>query len=163
MSTPPPTIDQLQQLPLPAPASYLPQTWGWAVLLAVVVLAVAAFAWRARRRWRRNQYRRQALAELAVLELRMATDRQAARALPALLKRVALSAPGGGDAAALRGAAWQTYLTRQGGTGFPVDAERTLATLAYGSPQSVAAIPAATLSELLAACRHWTEGHHVAA
>jgi hypothetical protein len=163
MNTPPPNIDQLQQLPLPAPVSYFPQTWGWWALLAVVLLTVAALAWRARRRWRRDHCRRQALAELAALELRMATDRQAARALPALLKRVALSAPGGSDAAALRGGAWQGYLARHGSAGFPADAERTLSTLAYGSQQSVAAIPADTLSELLAACRRWTEGCHVAA
>jgi|GEM_PF-280065 len=87
-----PSIDQLQEMPLPPPPAYLPQTWGWAVLLALLLLG--ALAWGARRywRWRRDAYRREALAQLARLQ---ASDERihALRALPELLKRVALSMP----------------------------------------------------------------------
>lgn len=38
-----PGLDQLQELPLPAAVPYWPQTWGWAVL-AALVLAGAAWA-----------------------------------------------------------------------------------------------------------------------
>jgi len=41
-----PSIEQLQELGLPAPVSYAPQTWGWWVLLAILLLAALAIATR---------------------------------------------------------------------------------------------------------------------
>lgn len=47
MSSPIPSIEQLQTLALPAPVSYLPQTWGWWALLGVVLTGLAVWAARA--------------------------------------------------------------------------------------------------------------------
>ena len=46
MTSPIPSIDQLQTLALPAPVSYLPQTWGWWALLGLVpvVLVITGYA-----------------------------------------------------------------------------------------------------------------------
>ncbi|MBV4484821.1 DUF4381 domain-containing protein [Pseudomonas sp. SWRI153] len=87
-----PSIDQLKELPLPAPVSYAPQTWGWWVLLAALVLAALIIGVRRYRQWRRDQYRREGLARLAQLRDR-SDDLNALRELPELLKRVALSMP----------------------------------------------------------------------
>ncbi|MGE8617072.1 MAG: DUF4381 family protein, partial [Achromobacter spanius] len=87
-----PSIDQLVQLPLPAPVSYWPQTWGWAVLLAVVVVVAAWAVWRAVRKHRRNRYRRAGLLQLDAMQQAAQGDPLAARGLPGLLKRVGLSA-----------------------------------------------------------------------
>jgi len=57
-------IDQLVESPEPAPVAMTPQTWGWAVLAALLALALAWIAWRAWRHWRANAYRRAALAAL---------------------------------------------------------------------------------------------------
>ncbi|MDD1139595.1 DUF4381 domain-containing protein [Pseudomonas sp. TNT2022 ID233] len=87
-----PDIGQLKELGLPAPVSYAPQTWGWWVLLAVLVLAALLIGVRHYRQWRRDQYRREALVRLAQLRER-SDDLNALRELPELLKRVALSMP----------------------------------------------------------------------
>jgi hypothetical protein len=87
-----PSIDQLQELALPAPVSYAPQTWGWRVLLGVVLMAVLLVGARRYWQWRRDRYRREALVRLAQLQS-SADQLGALRELPELLKRVALSMP----------------------------------------------------------------------
>jgi len=85
-----PSIDQLKELSLPAPVSYAPQTWGWWVLLAILMLAALLIGLRRYWQWRRDAYRREGLARLAQLRGR-SDDLNALRELPELLKRVALS------------------------------------------------------------------------
>ena len=87
-----PSIDQLKELALPAPVSYAPQTWGWWLLLAVLIFAALLIGLRRYWQWRRDRYRREALARLAQLRGR-SDDLNALRELPELLKRVALSMP----------------------------------------------------------------------
>ena len=53
-----PSIEQLKELSLPAPVSYWPQTWGWGVLLGVLVVALLVLAGRKWLRWRGDAYRR---------------------------------------------------------------------------------------------------------
>jgi hypothetical protein len=92
MNTAVPSIEQLKELGLPTPVSYTPQTWGWWVLLAVLVGAVLLVGARRYWQWRRDRYRREALVRLA--ELQSSDDQlNALRELPELLKRVALSMP----------------------------------------------------------------------
>ena len=87
-----PSIEQLQEIALPAPVSYAPQTWGWWVLLGIGVLAVLLLGARRYWQWRRDRYRREALVRLA--QLQCSDDQLSAlRELPELLKRVALSMP----------------------------------------------------------------------
>ncbi|VVO56647.1 DUF4381 domain-containing protein [Pseudomonas fluorescens] len=87
-----PSIDQLKEIALPVPVSYMPQTWGWWVLLGLLMIAVLLISARRYWQWRRDRYRREALVRLAELQ---ASDNQldALRELPELLKRVALSMP----------------------------------------------------------------------
>ena len=87
-----PSIDQLKELGLPAPVSYAPQTWGWWVLLALLLLAALLLGLRRYWQWRTDAYRREGLARLAQLRER-SDDLNALRELPELLKRVALSMP----------------------------------------------------------------------
>jgi hypothetical protein len=87
-----PSIEQLKELGLPAPVSYAPQTWGWWVLLALLILAALLIGIRRYVQWRRDAYRREGLARLAQLRER-GDDLNALRELPELLKRVALSMP----------------------------------------------------------------------
>ncbi|MBK5354285.1 DUF4381 domain-containing protein [Pseudomonas sp. TH41] len=87
-----PSIDQLKEIALPAPVSYAPQTWGWWVLLAVLVGVVLWVGARRYWQWRRDRYRREALVRLEQLQKR-SDELNALRELPELLKRVALSMP----------------------------------------------------------------------
>ncbi|WP_064118274.1 DUF4381 domain-containing protein [Pseudomonas fluorescens] len=87
-----PSIEQLKELSLPAPVSYAPQTWGWWVLLGLLIVLAIVVGVRRYRQWHRDAYRREGLARLAQLRSR-SDDLNALRELPALLKRVALSMP----------------------------------------------------------------------
>ncbi|KJK02701.1 alpha-2 type XI collagen [Pseudomonas sp. 21] len=162
-----PSIDQLQELAAPPPVvSYWPQTWAWVVLaLAVLLLLAAAALWRYRR-WRRDRYRREALAMLDELGAAMKEPSRrlaALRQLPMLVKRVALSMPGGAASAPLGGADWQAFLQQHSTTALPADLERQLALLAYAPDTRIQALGEQDAQALLAACRQWVEVHHVAA
>lgn len=160
------TIDQLKELPLPVPPfSYTPQTWGWWVLLAVVLLAgfiYAVFAWR---RWQRERYRREALHRLNALDAALAVPEQrlqALRELPELLKRVALSMPDAPPVQSLSGPHWQAFLQQRARFALPEQFAERLQTLAYAPDVRVQSLGAEELSTLVHTCRRWIEAHHVA-
>lgn len=150
-----PSIEQLKEMGLPVPVSYWPQAWGWWALLGLLAISLVVLGIRAWLHWRRNAYRREALARLKVIE-----DLQE---LPELLKRVALSMPLTPEehqrVPTLSGADWQAFLLRHGRTPLPEDFSRQLASLAYGSVD----ISSAQRKQLLAQCKAWVEHHHVAA
>lgn len=162
-----PRIDQLQELPAPPPVtSYWPQTWAWTLLALIVLAAMAAWALWRYRRWRRDRYRREALILLDDLGAALADPARrlaALRQLPALIKRVALSMPGGDASAPLGGAHWQAYLQSHSAAPLPVDLDQRLALLAYAPDARVQAVSEQEAQALLAACRQWVEVHHVAA
>ena len=62
------SIADLKDIAPPPPVSYMPQAPGWWVLLGILVLAMLVYGFVRWRRWRRDRYRREAQAELAVLE-----------------------------------------------------------------------------------------------
>ncbi|NYH12128.1 DUF4381 domain-containing protein [Pseudomonas moraviensis] len=157
-----PDIGQLKELGLPAPVSYAPQTWGWWVLLAVLVLAALLIGVRRYRQWRRDQYRREALVRLAQLRER-SDDLNALRELPELLKRVALSMPASTSVAALSEEDWQRFLQQHSKKPLPADFSQQLAQLAYAPDDALRALPAPQRLALFDTCQHWVERHHVAA
>ncbi|MFJ4067365.1 DUF4381 domain-containing protein [Pseudomonas sp. NPDC089996] len=161
-----PDIAQLQELPLATPPfSYMPQTWGWWVLLGVLALACVAWAVRSRRRWRRERYRREALAYFDQL-VQGVTDSQrrlqTLRELPVLLKRVGLSMPDAPPVATLAGAQWQAFLEARARAPLPADFAARLHTLSYAPASDVLAIPEPEISTVFALSRQWIETHHVA-
>lgn len=169
-----PSIDQLREMGLPAPVSYAPQTWGWWLLLGLLLIAL--LAWVAQRlwQWRRDRYRREALQRLEQLQASSETL-EALRELPELLKRVALSMPprlqapwrrpvlAAPSAAPLGGAAWQAFLRQHSRQPLPDDFSRQLAQLAYAPDAVLMQLPAEQRRQLFDTCRHWVEQHHVAA
>jgi hypothetical protein len=108
-------LAKLQELPLPPPVSFLPETIGWVVVAAVVLVLVTYASWRWWRRWQANRYRREALREMAELERRLGapSDRAAAIAeLPALVKRTALACVARERVARLSEREWLAFLDR---------------------------------------------------
>ncbi|MHC8344345.1 DUF4381 domain-containing protein [Pseudomonas sp. RT6P73] len=186
-----PSIEQLKEIGLPTPVSYAPQTWGWWVLLGVLVTAVLLVGARRYWQWRRDRYRREALVRLA--ELQSSSDQLGAlRELPELLKRVALSLPNPvgarlarepdatvpqtdrvivlrGQATLLQGVAalggddWQAFLVRHSSQPLPADFSQQLAQLAYAPDAALLALPGDKRQQLFDTCKHWVEHHHVAA
>ncbi|MET1070095.1 MAG: DUF4381 domain-containing protein [Pseudomonas prosekii] len=184
-----PSIDQLKELGLPAPVSYAPQTWGWWLLLGLLVAAVLLVTARKVWLWRRDRYRREALARLTELQGR-GDDLSALRELPELLKRVALSIPPVGASllamrpahsklisaertpspasylpkvTALGGEEWQAFLEAHSAKPLPADFSQQLAQLAYAPDATLLALPSEHRQRLFDTCKHWVEHHHVAA
>jgi len=186
-----PSIDQLKELSrLPAPVSYMPQTWGWWVLLGVLVLAIALVSARKVWQWRRDRYRREALVRLAQLQSR-SNDLAALRELPELLKRVALSIPPVGAGllaktvghstsvstdtassrasplpqgpAALGGVEWQAFLQQHSAQPLPSDFSQQLAHLAYAPDARLLELAQEQRQQIFNTCKTWVETHHVAA
>lgn len=152
-----PSVEQLQEIALPAAPAYTPQTWGWAALAGLIaVLALAWATWRLRR-WQRERYRREALRELQRIEAAASRDPQALRELPALLKRTALSWPAPPPVQTLRGSAWQAFLQTHCAAPLPIDFAEQLASLAYAPTRAWGDTTAVCQH-----CRHWLEHHHVA-
>jgi hypothetical protein len=161
-------LDQLHPLLLPAPAPWTPQTPGWAVLAAAVLLLLGWAAWRGWRRWRANRHRRLALAELRRLRSALhapdTTPPQRlahARRLPELVRRLALAHAPRTDVAPLQGAAWADCLDRSlrdAARPFTQGAGRRLVDWAY-LPET--ALPWDELEPLLALLERWVRRHRV--
>ncbi|MBV6822946.1 DUF4381 domain-containing protein [Pseudomonas sp. PD9R] len=188
-----PSIEQLKEIALPAPVSYAPQTWGWWVLLAVLVGAIVLLGARRYWQWRRDRYRREALVRLAQLQKR-SDDLSALRELPELLKRTAISMPNTsfvgarlaresgaavskadrvivlrGQASLLQGPAvlgkddWQAFLQGHIAHPLPANFSQQLSVLAYAPEAVLRALPSDQRQQLFDTCKLWVERHHVAA
>lgn len=161
-----PGLDQLRDLPLPPPPPYWPQTWGWIVLAAILAALTIYTAWAYRRNRRRNLYRREALRELDKIALATDDNPLAARNLPALLKRTALSAEsrnGKNGVAPMSGHGWTEFLVRSARPAtFPPDVAALLSTLAYAPDGTVLELDSVRVKQVFAASRQWIERHHVA-
>ena len=99
------------EIAAPLPISYKPQTAGWYVLGGLVLILSIWSSWRGVSRYRRNAYRRAALAELEMYRAKLTTQRNAAiTEVPGLLKRCALAAFPRRQVASLSGERWFTFL-----------------------------------------------------
>lgn len=162
---PAPSLVDLADLVQPPPVSWRPQTVGWEVLGAVLAVVAVWLAWRGIRRWLRNRYRREALAELSRLEQRWQAEPDTGAvvlaALPALIKRCALAAWPREQVASRSGAEWAQFLANH--AGHAVHGAQTLAPLVreieYHDRQALQRVPAADVKALIEAARQWIQGH----
>ena len=162
-----PALEKLADIVVPEPASWLPQTWGWAALAAVALVLAAWEYTRWRRRREANRYRALALRELARLEAALDDDAARVRALaalPELLKRVALAAWPRAEVAPLSGAPWVAFLREHAGRGgLPEAAARLLDDLEYRPSEALARLGAEEAKACARAARAWIEGHRAPA
>src|ERR1700744_6324336 len=77
----PQTLTGLQELALPDPVPYVPQTPGWIAVAVLFVVLLAYVGWRLARRYRAQRYRRAALREVASIEARLGDASTRGRAL----------------------------------------------------------------------------------
>jgi hypothetical protein len=174
MSGPPPVppdtsgqLKPLQELPLPDTVSYTPQTIGWVLLAVMLLVALGVAIGVARRRREKQRYRRVALAELAGIEARLASnqaDREqrasALAAIPRLIKRTALAIAPREQVAALSGGEWLAFLQRTRGR-FDARSGALLALASYAPAEVVAGISDGDAAALIDHARDWIERHHV--
>lgn len=155
----------LADIALPPPVSMLPQTWAWAVLAALVLLAIAFALCRWYRYRELNRYRREALSELRLIERHIGaaqTRGNALAALPALLKRTALAVWPREAIANLSGRGWTGFLdAHSGGPIFPEASAHFFEEAEYRGAATLASVPESEAKAYVAAARHWIEAHHV--
>ena len=158
-------LQKLADISMPQPVSWMPQTWGWAVL-AAVALALLGWAFeRGLRRYAANGYRREGLSELDRIQALLADDGargEALAALPELLKRVALAAWPRTEVASLSGKSWIAFLHAHAGKADFTDAATGLRNdLEYRAKQPV--MNAEEARRVTSAVRNWIEDHVVSA
>ena len=160
-----PSLSQLADVVQPAPVSWMPQTAGWEVLGVVLAVLVLWLAWRGVRRWWRNRYRRDALAELHRLELRWQADTstgpEVLEALPVLVKRCALAAWPRDQVASRSGAEWARFLLAN--AGHATHGAEALAPLVreiqYHDTAALKRVSPHDVRVLIEASRQWIQGH----
>jgi len=150
-------IDLLPPVPEPAPVSWLPQTWGWAVVGLTLLVLLAWFSWRRYRHWRANRYRRAALQELAQ---RLAAG-EGAVALAEVLRRTALVAFPRAEVAALRGEAWCEFLNRSTAPDKPCFDAQAIAQLSRLTYRQQAAADGTSLNALRQRVERWIKTHEL--
>lgn len=154
-------LRSLHDIAVPPPVSWMPQTWGWAMLAGLLALALLVWAFKTWLRYRRNAYRREALRMLGEIEQGLQTPGNQADALHALaevLKRTALAAWPRADVAATSGADWKQFLRNTGGSSEALDS--LLDDIEYRPDTTLASLSS---EDLLIASRRWIDKHHVSA
>lgn len=156
-------LRSLHDIAVPPPISWLPQTWGWALLAGLlgILLLCAFLVWL--RRYRRNAYRREALRFLDGIsrDIRNPMTREkGVHELTELLKRTALAAWPRRDVAGLTGQAW---VERVNSPKADNALTRLLDDLEYHDSAAIAALPSDSADDLLLKSRRWIRGHHVSA
>jgi hypothetical protein len=140
----------------PAGIDWLPQTPGWYLVLAVVLVFVARRVLRTLRKWYRNRYRREALTRLRELETGPDDSIALAREANTLLKLTAMTACSRTEVASLTGGEWVAWLNGQC-EGAVFD-EQQAVVLAEGSYRALPVDEGARAS-LLAAMARWINEH----
>ena len=143
----------LNDIVRPEPVPWTPQTIGWVIVGAWLLSVLALFGWNRYRHWKKNRYRREALAMLGTIAAQTDEDPAiAAQQVATLLKRTALVAYPRAEVAGLYGVKWATFLCESAGHDPVVEtAARELATAAYRADADGGA--------LIAPARRWIEAH----
>jgi hypothetical protein len=156
-------LENLHEIVLPDPVSWMPQTIGWYAALGVVLLLAGWWVYSRLRRFRTNRYRRFALAEIEVIERELRQPEKRAKALaaiPVLVKRTALSTFPRAEVASLSGEQWLAFLDKTvGGREFREGEGRLLPELAYAPGARIASLPDERISKLLQIVTLWIRRH----
>jgi hypothetical protein len=156
-------LESLKDIAVPQPVSWMPQTWGWALVAVLLALVIVVFLIHRVRLYRANAYRREAVGLLDGVEERLADPAgrdQALRDLAEVLKRTALAGWGRADVAALSGAAWVAFLEKHGDGHGGQALDALLDDREYQNSSS-----AMTLApdDVMSSARRWIRRHHVSA
>jgi hypothetical protein len=156
-------LQNLHEIFMPDPVSWMPHTLGWYVVFGLILLVAGWWVYGRLRRFRKNRYRRLALAELAVIQEELQQPERRAKTLaeiPTLLKRTALSAFPRSDVASLTGEKWLAFLDKtMGGKDFTEGEGQLLPDLAYAPVQRAAQLTDEQIDNIFHLIRRWIKGH----
>lgn len=151
-----PSLRTIIEAEFPEPISLIPSTPGWWFLLIAVVGLLARLIWHRRQRYLRDQYRRDALAQLTVIKDQLsAGTREAVRELAPLLRATAFAAAGRDTFSGLQGEAYAAALAKliPDQRHLPVD---ELQRLAYEPLERTAELD---VSACIDAMEYWIQKH----
>ena len=158
----PASLQNLNDIVLPAQVSWWPLATGWYILSALLLIVLVWLGYRSLRRWFKNRYRRVALQELQSLAegIQNGADRDSnLRQIPVLLKRTALSIYPREQVASLAGKDWYEFLnSRLRKPAFAESISSTLDTVSY-SAGDLSQVDKRSATALLSASRHWLKHH----
>lgn len=104
-------LDNIAENKMPSAISWLPQTLGWKVLVAFLLILLLRKAYQSYKSYQKNAYRREALAWLS--QCKIAHDIDMYKHLPALLRKTALTAFNRSDICTLSGKDWENWLDQR--------------------------------------------------
>jgi hypothetical protein len=161
----PASLQNLNDIVLPARVSWWPLAEGWYFVIAALLIVFGWFCYRLLRRWFSNRYRRAALREFRLLEknIQSAADREASlRQIPALIKRTALAVYPRGQVASLAGSSWHTFLnSKVKNPPFTEPVVEILDRVSY-SAGDLNELDGQAAATLLKATHHWLKHHQAA-
>lgn len=106
-----PSLRNIVEVEFPEPVSLMPSTPGWWILLFVLIGLLSRTLWSRRQRYLHDQYRRDALAQLAEIQQRSAAgELEAVRDLAPLIRATAIAARGRDLVSGLQGDAYAAML-----------------------------------------------------
>ncbi len=152
------SLQNLNDIVLPAPVAWWPLAPGWYVVAAIVLVLIGWLTVRRWRRWNRDRYRREAL--LALSSIRAGNAGCSLRDVPVLLKRAALNAWPRERVAALSGSDWHRFLDETAAMDqFSTGAGKVLDHLAYAGSRAPMPTEADAVN-VISAAEFWLKHHH---
>ena len=164
MNTPALTsLQNLHDIVVPDPVAWLPPAPGWYAVGLSLLLVLGWFSVSKYLAWKRNQYRREALAEFGELKTQLAANsryQQLLPELPRLVKRTAMAAYGRDLVASLTGDEWLGFLNNTGSTMLFTEGKgRLLNECSYQSTAQLAQFSGEEVAGLQEAVFFWLRKH----
>jgi hypothetical protein len=158
-------IAGLKEISLPDPIPYLPQTIGWYILFAVVLILALWLCYRGYHSWIANRYRALALRQLDDIEQQLRqpdTRMNALTAIPVLIKQTALKCYRRAEIAQMSGREWLAFLDKSyGGKEFTDGPGVLLPGISYGSQKALDRIKDEEITRAVLLVRKWIGKHGV--
>ena len=159
----PTSLQNLHDIVVPEPAAWLPPAPGWYAMGFSLLLVLGWFSISKYLAWKRNQYRREALAEFGELKTQLTENsryQQLLPELPRLVKRTAMAAYGRDLAASLTDDEWLNFLNNTGSTLlFTEGSGRLLNECSYQSIAKLAQFSTKEVTGLQEAVFFWLRNH----
>lgn len=159
----PASLQNLHDIIVPVSVSWLPPAPGWYALTGTLCVAGSWLLLHKYLQWKRNSYRREALALLQKLRVELEHPQRYGEQLPKLpqlLKRTAIAAYGRERVAHLSGDEWLAFLdTSSGSDRFTAGSGRFVFDCAYESGDSLSQLTYDQVNGTVEAVTFWFNSH----
>ena len=149
------SLNNLHDIMLPEAVGFFPLAPGWYIVLLLFLTLLLHVALNRYRRYQKDQYRREALGELAELQH---SNRENAMALLSLAKRAGISAYGRENIALLDGNKWWDFIENHSQAKIDLALRKEIQTLLYKEGTT---LDGSSFAALLTFITQWIATHKV--